>query len=122
MNTGYDMGDGLTRMRRGKRSKANDVTAPDGTNQHYGPASVRRHPDGSIMRARRTPHLTRGRTLLVPVLAAALAGADALSRATPSPHPPERGTPAMGARATVELVLIEAYVTDSQGRPLRGLG
>jgi VWFA-related protein len=65
--------------------------------------------------------LTRGRTLLVPVLAAALTGADVLSSATPSPEAPERRTPAMVERATVELVLIEAYVTDSQGRPLRGL-
>src|SRR5882762_7582083 len=67
------------------------------------------------------PPLTRGRTLLVPVLAAALTGADALSSATPAPEAPERRTPAMVERATVELVLIEAYVTDSQGRPLRGL-
>ena len=67
------------------------------------------------------PLVVRGLTVLVPALAAALVGADVISVATPPPDAPARGTPAMIERATVELVLIEAYVTDSQGRPLRGL-
>src|SRR6267143_4453776 len=54
----------------------------------------------------------------------------ALTAATPQPgasrekkagSPPAPETPTLVERATVELVLIEAYVTDSQGRPIEGL-
>jgi VWFA-related protein len=66
--------------------------------------------------------LTSARTLFVPAIAAAVAGASLLSAAAPSPAAPPTGRAAgMVESATVELVLIEVYVTDRQGRPLRGL-
>ena len=39
-----------------------------------------------------------------------------VSRGFPAPAPPTSG---LSERATVELVLIEVYVTDGRGRPIR---
>src|SRR5258705_5475607 len=39
----------------------------------------------------------------------------------PAADPPERRKPAIIERATVELVLIELYATDGEGRPIRDL-
>ncbi len=67
----------------------------------------------------------RGGTYRVGALFAALWGAvvpvAAQPATTPPTAPPARATTNLVERATVELVLIEVYVTDGQGRPIRGL-
>ena len=68
--------------------------------------------------------LSHGRiqhSALAGVLALALAGT-ALSPAAPPERSSAPPTAALIERATVELVLIEAYVTDGRGRPIEGLG
>lgn len=61
-----------------------------------------------------------GRPALRLALALGLAGV-ALASAAPPEEGAATGTPALIERATVELVLIEAYVTDSRGRPIEDL-
>lgn len=68
--------------------------------------------------------MNRGHALLA-VLAAAIAlalAAAADSRAAPADTKPARPITPLVERSTVELVLIEAYVTDSSGRAIEGLG
>src|SRR2546428_2944352 len=71
----------------------------------------------SIMGATEDIPLARARPWpLVPIMMV-LAGAF-VSRGFPAPPPSSSG---LSERATVELVLIEAYVTDGRGRPIRDL-
>ena len=59
--------------------------------------------------------------VLAAAIALALPGA-AASRAAPKDKEPARPTTPLVERSTVELVLIEAYVTDGSGRTIEGLG
>ena len=97
-----------------RRSKAGDGTAPRHAKSRngwiIGPA-----PEGAPLNHGRITH-----SALAASLALALAGTSISPAAPPAKDPAPPGT-ALIERATVELVLIEAYVHDGRGRPIEGL-
>src|SRR5438477_11241818 len=111
-------------MRRGRRSKAADVTAPENANQGSGSPAAQRSgsnwPRGArrgIMGAAEDPSMAHTRPWLL-VLIAVVCTSAAVSRGATPPTPV---TSSLGQRTTVELVLIEVYVTAGRGRPVRNL-